>query len=152
MSKYHQETYDVIFDDNCRYDIGQDQTDKNKLFGWSYGFHHINSARVTWYYDKECDGIRLCLYIYNDGKCIKHNDSNLYKIGEKLNIKLTSYICNNTISNEEEWRIEMIVNETAITSCIISKHNLCNWGYTLGLYFGGNCRAPHDISVQFFAK
>ena len=46
---------EVSFTESCRYNVGKDQSDINKLFGFSVGMHHKNSVRVGWRYVPSAD-------------------------------------------------------------------------------------------------
>lgn len=145
------ETYEYTFTDSCRYDIGSDQTDKNKLFGWSYGMHHKNSVRVTWWYDKKADAMRFCLYIYENGKLYKYDLVGQYPLNCPLRITLES----ESRSSSLLWHSIRVEYDDPTTSKPISRSTvaptdksvLSKWGYTLNLYFGGNRRAPHTMTV-----
>lgn len=137
-----------IFTDSCRYDIGEDQTDKNKLFGWSYGFHHKNSTRVTWWYDKINDCIRLCLYDYKDGVVVKKDLGGAFPLNEPISIELTTTEADNYITQTAEasfgaQNFKYFFAEDKMLTSYLPK-----WGYTLNLYFGGNRRAPHTIKIE----
>src|SRR5438552_4118608 len=58
------------FDGNCLYPIvDTDDDDLNKLFGWSFGYHHKNSIRIAWRPDeKDNTKIQVHSYMYNEGK------------------------------------------------------------------------------------
>ena len=61
----------VSFDDTAKYDIGKDQTDINKLLGFGYNLHHLNSDRIGWRYVPSKDKIELLLYSYNRKERVK---------------------------------------------------------------------------------
>ena len=63
--KHYYFRYNVKFYPSCRYNIGEDQSDINKLFGLSFGFHHNQSERIGWRYDRITDKIELLLYTYH---------------------------------------------------------------------------------------
>lgn len=136
-------SYNVSFDKSCIYDIGSDQSDINKLFGISYGFHHKQSDRIGWRYVGEERGhhlIELLLYSYYDGGEVKKLPITTIRIGDTVKV---------TLKLSDMWGcryIDAIVGNTKITTSIL--HTRKNWGYTLGLYFGGNKRAPHTMSVR----
>jgi hypothetical protein len=110
------ESYEVIFDESCRYDlVDEDQEDWNKLTGWSYGLHHQNSVRLGWKYNSKVDKILVCRYIYENG-IRREEDITEYEIGIKHTMRLSSKL-------------------------------IPKWGYTLGLFFGGNKTAPHNMKI-----
>ena len=55
-------TMDVKFDDSIVYDLGEDQMDVNKLLGFAYGFHHINSDRIGFRYNIDMKKVELVYY------------------------------------------------------------------------------------------
>jgi hypothetical protein len=55
----------ATFTDSCRYDIGDDQSDINKLYGIGFlPWHRKNSIRFGWRYVKETDKIEILAYWY----------------------------------------------------------------------------------------
>lgn len=136
------ETRTYIFDESCRYLIGSDQSDKNKLFGWSYGFHHKNSVRVSWWYSPDDDRIVIGLYTYNDGEVSKKKLSNV-EIGKPIELTLST-----RVDYTDLIVCELSDGNRKINSYIY-KNNLSRWGYTLTTYFGGNKTAPHKITMRY---
>ena len=59
----------VYFFPNCTYQLSENYDQVNKLYGFSEGFHHWNSARTGW---RCVDGenIELLAYSYINGKRI----------------------------------------------------------------------------------
>lgn len=142
-----EDTYEVMFDESCRYDLGDiDQLDYNKLFGWSYGMHHNNSIRVGWRYNLYQEQIELVLYMYKDGQRV--DMEYLHTVFVPLNTKIKIRLTN-------AWGKPAL----AIFSKTYSKYTIDmadyklipeykpTWGYNLGLYFGGDKPAPHDMKV-----
>jgi len=131
--------YIVEFDPSCIYELpNEDQYDINKLFGFSSGYHHTNSARFGWNWD----GKHLHIYSY----CY---------INKKRDI---SYIC--SIELEKEYKFIIIDKKTQYLFTIIdqeinhiyqtsiNKQSTLLPGYQLWPYFGGNCKAPHNIKIS----
>lgn len=147
--KTRKESGIYLFTKSCRYMIGADQTDKNKLFGWSYGIHHKNSVRCGWYYDIENDSIKLCLYVYDDGKVVKKEIAKGFNIGTYVEIRLEAKSDDNgvleycltaaTVGNYQRHQATYVVE---------NKEGLPKWGYKLKVYFGGNRTAPHTIEID----
>lgn len=134
-----QSSYKVKFTQSCRYIIGKDQTDVNKLFGFSYGFHHNQSDRIGWRYNNITNKIELLLYSY---ECKKRYSFLLksFDINEDIIIKLS-------VDLKEDYRSIIIeINNKRISYFL--KHKQTFWGYTLGSYFGGNRTAPHNILID----
>lgn len=126
--------YKVTFTDSCRYSIGEDQADINKLFGIGYPPHHHNtSIRVGWNYDDDFGTIRLFSYWY-------HNWSRDW-----------TYLCSVDINKPIDITMEIskdrhsiIVNDIRHDIMIPNKRI----GFLLRPYFGGNQKAPHDITIH----
>lgn len=131
----------VTFTDSCRYDLGNaNQEDWNKLFGVGYLWsHHDNSARFGWRYNKQKDCIEIGTYCYIDGQ------------------RIMDYICDVSIGKEyimilkiteDYYSFEVIDTESQPSKIRYTPkwHNKL-FSYPLGLYFGGDEVAPHDITV-----
>ena len=136
----------VTFTDSCRYNVGTEQQDWNKLFGMSFGFFplfkqfqmHENSARFGWRYNPSTDKIEVAPYLYTNGK---------REYAETLGIEVFS--C--------EIGKEYTMSITPFASFVLYSINSTKWalnqnipsqkGFTAPLYFGGTCPAPHIIEV-----
>ncbi len=135
------------FTESCLYDLkDEDQHDVNKLFGFSVGWHHKTSFRFGWRPNLEARTIEIVGYEYHD----------------KIR-KPTTHICNIELGKETYFllsyhpkgKIEYAVyqkntisNETtAIIRNTVNIKRKWGLGYTLGVYFGGNETAPHDIII-----
>ena len=129
----------VIFGPSTRYYIGSDQNDINKLFGISYGMHHTDSDRIGWRYVIEKDCIELLTYSYVGGvRTSKHLD--YVRIGDEVEVSLKSCDFGRRRTIEIKAGNKTYRDELP-----------CEWhffNYTLGLYFGGNVAAPHDIIIE----
>jgi hypothetical protein len=135
-----------IFTESCRYDIGEDQKDWNKLFGMSFGFTplvkqfqmHENSARFGWRYDIQSDMIEVAPYLYTNGKREYAETLNLgtffCEIGKEYNMFITAYATYVLYTvDSKHWVLEQN----------IPAHR----GFTAPIYFGGNKPAPHTIEI-----
>jgi hypothetical protein len=128
-------SFNVIFNKSCTYDIGDDQSDWNKLIGFSdcNDCHHENSVRIgwRWYQGK----MQVCGYYYNNGeRCWT----------EAIDVALHSEIyCG--LRLEPDHYIVVIEDQVMI----IPRTNSCETGvyYKLFPYFGGNRTAPHNINI-----
>lgn len=132
----------VKFNSDCAYDIGKDQSDINKLIGISYGFHHNQSDRIGWRYLPIKNKIELLVYSYISGVVTKFPISTIdfdkiYDIEIKINIH----------KKENRRNVVVYLDNKEIFNTTF-KHNSTFWGYTLGLYFGGNCVAPHTMHIE----
>lgn len=128
----------VCFDFNCKYDIGNDQSDINKLFGLGFfPHHHSISGRIGWRWNIVTQKVELFGYVYNRGKReTKYLTS--VRLGEKFRATITLegigygfIIQRNGIPPVHEF----VEGQTFFI------------GYKLGAYFGGNRKAPHKMNV-----
>jgi len=132
-----------MFTGSCLYDLkDEDQGDVNKLFGYSLGLHHNNSLRFGWRANLKNATIEIVAYEY-------HNKvRSVTPICEvKLNEWYTYDIHYNgygqviyTVYENNGFQVKSITNPLQL------QHKF-NIGYTLGLYFGGNEKAPQDITL-----
>jgi len=120
-----------------------DQFDVNKLFGFSVGMHHNNSFRFGWRPNKELNKIEIVGYEYHDKIRIpiipicevELNRWYTYSIKYSSSLKRVDYIVNDDFYNFFGSGDEINL-----------KHKI-NFGYRLGLYFGGNKKAPHNMVI-----
>lgn len=134
-----------MFTASCMFDLkDEDQWDVNKLFGFSIGHHHdCNSFRFGWRPKLDNETIEIVAYEYRNGVRNK-----------------TMPICE--INSYKWYSFKLIYNpklkniEYKITDSAKKLHSLVNninldktggLGYTLGVYFGGNEKAPQDIII-----
>ena len=157
----------VAFTDSCRYDIGSDQSDINKLFGFSFltwkifkkkkisifgktmnipwvrPMHHYNSFRFGWTYSPTKDVIEIYTYWYTNGvRNFKYITS--VNIDDVVNYELI-------IENEHIiFKMESIDMESI--DIVMNSHTIRSefkFGYLLQPFFGGNQTAPHDVEIVF---
>lgn len=133
---------EYLFTDSCMYDLkDEDQHDVNKLFGFSIGCHHENSFRFGWRPILKNNTIEIVAYEYNNGVrmatislCeVELNKWHQFRLQYHPHLDEIYYYL-----NEDAW-------STNFTKNIIKP--IKKWGYTLGAYFGGNEKAPHDIVI-----
>jgi len=126
--------YSITFTPSCKYEIGSDQSDVNKLFGIGYlPHHHSNSVRFGWRYMKD-DCINVLAYWYRGGKREFLSIADV-PIGKEYVYVLTPSSSCHTLE---------IVGLTEKVSVPVPKGR---FGYLLLPYFGGNKTAPHDIEI-----
>lgn len=129
--------FQVKFDHSAVYTTVNpgNQADINKLFGFSDcgTQHHQNSARFGWrYYD---GNIELLAYTYSGG-------TRTYKLLSSVS-ENTVYTCM-LVSKPSEYVFYINGEELA------AMPRGCNTGqkYRLYPYFGGDERAPHEVSIK----
>lgn len=150
-------TYRVKFLRSCVYELPEDQTDINKLFGFGYFSwkiflgktpHHIDSARVGWVYNKLKSKIEIFLYCYVNGyRRIKHVAD--FEINSYYEIELNQY------PNRYAIRItNSNSNVSFFSEPVYYSHNK-KLQYLLWGYFGGgkttgkgDTVAPHEMKYE----
>lgn len=159
-TKLNLQNYRVVFDESCRYDVGLEQDDVNKLFG--VGFvrdplralsiniraalggniiqeeHHKDSARWGWNYDIVTDLILLHAYCYINSQRIT-----LYMGSVNINEPVSLYL--NTLKNKYEFGL--IGKNGGAKRTLYFTHNK-EWMFPLNPYFGGNIPATHDTRIE----
>ena len=145
-------TAKFLFTDSCIFNLhDEDQHDVNKLFGFSIGHHHRGSSfRFGWRPILENNTIEIVAYEYHDGErmrtmpiCeVELNKPYLFKIGYLPEKNKSVYHISDTRTDKkiEDRFIVDFRNDVTLNK----KSGL---GYTLGVYFGGNEKAPQDIII-----
>lgn len=130
----------LVFDKSCVYDIAE-RSCVNKLFGFCFGFGvHSNSVRFGWSYDKPTGLITIHRYVYDEGTLYK-NFCTRVSIESPHTYRLEANW------NGTSWNVDFIVDERIVAAHYGIKAHPC-FITTLGLYFGGNTRAPHTIKIR----
>lgn len=138
ITRYFKFTESAIylFDD-------EDQHDVNKLFGFSFGYHHHNSVRFGWRPNETLDKIEIVGYEYIDKlrvPTIPICDVELNK-WYKYELKYKG-----GMFGQIEYSVtDGIEQHTTVHPITIRKD--FTLGYRLYLYFGGNKKAPHNILI-----
>ena len=138
-------TWVVKFDESCRYDLGNDdQYDTNKLCGVGYLWHHHrNSARFGWRYNTTTQFIELVAYCYVNGKRVVQPICQCV-IGRPYRIELRKlammYLF--TCQDATDW-----YSRLQGTAEVPYDHKKVV-GYRLGVFFGGNRVAPHEMKIE----
>ena len=135
-----------MFTEECLYNLhDEDQHDVNKLFGFSIGLHHKNSYRFGWRPILEERKIEIVGYEYRDGvrqptmPIVRINIDEVYEfilVYEPTNIRRTEYVVIKMATEEHK----------SIENFFVVKRRF-GFGYKLGIYFGGNEKAPHDMTI-----
>jgi len=129
-----------MFTDSCMFDLhDEDQWDVNKLFGFSIGHHQKRSSfRFGWRPILSENLIEIVAYEYHDG--VRQKTMPICRVELNEWHKFTvSYNNNNNKS------FYFVNRETFMNKVNLKKKS--GLGYTLGVYFGGNEKAPQDITI-----
>lgn len=127
----------VIFKKSCLYVLPfPDKLAINKLFGFSYGLHHNNSARFGWHCVE--DHIALFAYCYINGK---RQEKFITLVKPEQEYKLMISVSN------KKYVFTVFEGKSLIQRTIDKPNNLFKIGYKLWPYFGGNRKAPHTMEI-----
>ena len=140
------------FTASCMFNLhDEDQWDVNKLFGFSIGHHQKGSSfRFGWRPLLNNMTIEIVAYEYHDGVrqktmpiCeVQLNKWYKFRVGYLPHINRTHYLVMDERTNKliKDREIYEFSNDFVLKK----KSGL---GYTLGVYFGGNEKAPQDITI-----
>jgi hypothetical protein len=131
--------FKVIFNETAKYTSVDpiNQWDVNKLFGFSdcNSQHHENSARVGWRWLN--DKLELLAYVYVNG----------VETNEKIcDVNFDEEIYCEIVDMGEHYKF--IVNDSTVTMNRGCSNKGGLFRYYLFFYFGGDEKAPHDITVK----
>jgi hypothetical protein len=132
---------DFMFTNSCMFDLhDEDQWDVNKLFGFSIGHHqNCNSFRFGWRPVLKNNTIEIVAYEYHNGFRIKTKPLCEVELN-RWHEFIISY-------NPQKGKTYYFVDKKSYsfdTGNLTKKYGL---GYTLGVYFGGNEKAPKNITI-----
>ena len=142
-SKKNTMSRTYMFTGSCLYDLkDEDQGDVNKLFGYSLGLHHNNSFRFGWRANIKNATIEIVAYEYHD---------KVRSVTPISEVKLNEWYTYDIDYERFGWIQYSVYDKDGIRIKFFGhphhmKHKY-NIGYTLGLYFGGNEKAPQDITL-----
>lgn len=136
-------TWTVKFTESCRYDLqNDDQGDTNKLIGIGYlPDHHKDSARFGWVYDREIDQIALHAYCYVNGERVIQSICSCM-IGQAYDLHLK------VLSTCYYLAVHYKGDARAIGHAWVNHSHSKKLTYRLGIYFGGNRVAPHEVKIE----
>jgi hypothetical protein len=137
ISKYFMFTNSSLYFFN-----DEDQHDVNKLFGFSFGWHHKDSVRFGWRPSEEPFKMEIVGYEYINGLRVPTIPICDVHIGVWYRYELKY----NGNLNQIEYYVSDGEKQFGMVHPITLKKKL-NLGYRLYLYFGGNKKAPHDIII-----
>jgi hypothetical protein len=129
----------AVFDESAKYSLGNsNQSDINKLYGFTdcTSPEHENSARFGWNWDDKKSELRIYAYCYKDGN-VKNQFIKVIELNKEYNFKI----------NVNDSQYTFNVDGTEV---IMDRGCSGNGGikYYCFPYFGGNEKAPHDISIR----
>ncbi len=142
-SEFVSETVKVYFQSNCIYKLTENYDQINKLYGFSEGFHHWNSARIGW---RCVDGkkIELLAYAYIDGVRITKS---MAKVSPE------SWILCNIQNQSSKYVFKVVtINQNVTISLDKGKKSFLYsffklFMYRLYPYFGGKISAPNNMNL-----
>jgi hypothetical protein len=108
----------------------------------SYGYHHYNSDRIGWRYLVNEDVFELLTYSYINGVRIPSVSLGKVKANEIFRVEISTKTKNGKRFVVFELNDVCVSKEYKVSKVWIK--------YTLGLYFGGNRTAPHDMKVNYY--
>lgn len=138
----------INFSANCLYRLPEGYDQVNKLFGFSEGFHHWNSARIGW---RCIDGakIELLAYCYVDGERI---------IKPLLSCKPNTWIFCNIQNQDTKYVFKVFNAKEKLASVSVEKRRKMTFYslfklfiYNLYPYFGGKFPAPRDMNIYMIS-
>lgn len=134
----------VSFTNSCLYKLDENYDQVNKLFGFSEGFHHWNSARIGW---RCLDGktIELLAYSYIDGvRTIKHI----------MSCKPNNWVFCNIQNQDSKYIFKVFTSKDKIATVVIDKNPKRSFYslfklfiYNLYPYFGGKIPSPKNMNI-----
>lgn len=141
--KLQSESIRAYFSPMCAYQISENYDQVNKLFGFSEGFHHWNSARIGW---RCTDGrlIELVAYCYIDGVRV---------IKPMIKCRTEAWVFCNIQNKSGKYVFKALSPNQSITVSVDKSKKLSIYSffklfmYKLYPYFGGKIAAPQDMSI-----
>jgi hypothetical protein len=133
------------FTSSCMFNLyDEDQWDVNKLFGFSIGHHHNGSSfRFGWRPILKNNTIEIVAYEYHNG--IRQKTMPIYEIN--LCEWYQFYIIYNPKTQKTHYIITQKQGFFKTFSNNVNLRKKWGLGYTLGVYFGGNEKAPQNIFI-----
>lgn len=141
------------FNWTCAYNIGDQQSDWNKLFGMSWGFfplvkqwmQHYNSSRFAWRWNRGSEKIEVCAYYYINGeRFYPEIDGNPWVSLDLNKVYNFGIFPHNNV-------VEYIVAEDGyglVYHQQIVQEVPSEWGFAAPIYFGGTNYSPKTILIE----
>lgn len=125
----------VAFHPSCKYLLGADQSDWNKLIGIGFFPHHQrNSYRFGWRYSPERGMVEIGAYWYQEG--------------QRMDYAICHVPFNRMIRFSLHYQDGLIIWKVGEDAGHITRGAWPWLGYKLGPWFGGNRPAPHDMKIE----
>jgi len=139
-NKITSKSADFMFTDSCMFNLkDEDQRDVNKLFGFSIGHHQKGTSfRFGWRPDLEMERIEIVGYEYHNG--IRQKTMPITYV--KCNVW-----CKYTVLYDSKKGISTYKINNTVLKNNVKLNKKYGLGYSLGIYFGGNEKAPQDIII-----
>jgi hypothetical protein len=136
-------TWTVKFTESCRYDLhSANQGDTNKLIGIGYlPGHHKDSARFGWRYDTKTEQVEILAYCYVNGRReIRHICYCMIRQQYDLHLKV--------LSTSYYLAVHYKADPYPIGCAGVDHRHNKKFVYRLGTFFGGNQKAPHEMTIE----
>jgi len=147
----------VMFTNSCKYNVGSDQADWNKLFGCSWGFlplgkqfmMHHESSRWAWRYNAVTRMIEVCPYYYINGRRNYPEVSGFDYYSVPIGVEIFFSI--SPSQDKVLYVAKSDLDHVGYFHAADHKVEKLN-GFTAPPYFGGNVSAPETIEILIEKK
>ena len=131
------------FDPSCAYNLNDpvNQTDINKLFGWSQGYHEINSCRIGWCWNLKKMKMEVHAYCHVKGSATKFIDQLL------CDVDLDKWYVGEIWIDGGKYFFRISDAGNPLGYAEIQSNYALNVGYMLKPYFGGELPASQDMKL-----
>jgi hypothetical protein len=130
--------WEVNFHNSCKYDIGAEQLDWNKLVGVSNQINpRTDSVRFVWRYNKLSDAFDIAIYVEKNKK---FKVTEIASVKAQENLKLTMHCYSTYTLIEVNGKLEVVDFQKKPIA------------FRLNPYFGGNIAAPHCMFLKLKTK
>lgn len=121
--------------------LGDDIYDWSKLFGFSFGHHQKNESYRWGFRFLDDKNVEVVEYMYVNGQ---------RKIGNITKLDLNKKYIFSLDFDKDDMKIYYTITHKShyIYNSVYNVNNFKWWGYSLGLYIGGNNPAPNKIKID----
>jgi len=130
-----RQEYIVRFDESCRYNIGPDQADWNKVFGQTHGLAS-NSSRWASRYVIASDVVQITPYMHKSGEILYDGPIFHIPIGQPLTLGIVPL------------EKHILFTRNGKTVYLWTPPTNAGWGYRQFPYQGGNVPATHETRIE----